>query len=74
MITAVAPHHGTVVPLINWASKPIRNLTVRLDFDVAFTHAHLSSGAPLAHAAAAGGDGAGVFTLSLAVADAIVLR
>ena len=62
------------MPLINWASKPIQNLTVRLDFEVTFTSAHLSSGAALQHAAAADGQGSGVFTLNLDVADAIVLR
>ena len=72
VITAVAPHHGTAVPLINWASKPISNLTVQLNFGVEFSHAHLSSGAALTHSASA--DGATVFSLDLAVADAIVLR
>ena len=72
VITAVAPHHGTAVPLINWASRPISNLTVQLNFGVEFAHAHLSSGAALTRST--GADGATVFSLDLAVADAIVLR
>ena len=73
-IAAVATHHGSAMVLINWASKPIHNLTVELNFDVDFTSAHLSSGAPLMHTPSAAGGAGMFFTLNLDVADAIVLR
>ena len=53
-------------------ASTVPRLVQQLNFGVEFSHAHLSSGAALTHSASA--NGATVFSLDLAVADAIVLR
>lgn len=66
---------GSAIPLINWAGKRVRGLTVTLNFDVApfdAAKATLAKGGPLKVGATA--DGKVVFTLDLELGDAIVLR
>ena len=70
--SVVAPFQGTVLPLINWAGAPVYNLTLRLQFHVAFASAKLGSGHPLTYKRDS--SGCVVFTLDLNIADAIVLR
>ena len=64
---------GTVLPLINWAGKPVANLTLSLQFDIAFTTARRGSGLQLGRRTDPT-TGRAVFTLDLDVADAVVLR
>jgi len=64
---------GTAIPLVNWADKPLRGLSVTLNFTVAFTSAALANGGELAVETLP--DGRTRFTVdALDLGDAIVLR
>jgi hypothetical protein len=63
---------GTAIPLINWAGKPLKGLTVSLHFATPFKSASLARGGKLQ--VARGADGNLSFELDLDLTDAIILR
>jgi len=63
---------GTAIPLINWAGKPLKGLTVTLNFDSPFKTASLARGGKLT--VEHGEDGHMSFELDLELTDAIILR
>jgi hypothetical protein len=69
--TVIESKHGTLIPLINWSSGPVKGLKLRLNLDVPVGKVSLASGKEVR---ATREDGKAVLTLDLDVADALVLR
>jgi hypothetical protein len=63
---------GTVIPVTNWAGKPLVGLNLTLQFDCNFETAALASGGKVVASKTA--SGRSTFALDVDVADAIILR
>lgn len=68
--TVIESPAGTIVPLINWSGKPVKNLEVTIRLPVG-TKATLASGATVNRSSK---DGVTVCSFPLDVADALILR
>jgi hypothetical protein len=69
--TVVQAKQGTLISLVNWTSRPVKGLSVRVAIDVPTAQVSLASGRPVR--ISRDGDWR-VFTLDLDVADALILR
>jgi hypothetical protein len=67
----IESRHGTLVPLVNWSGAPVRRLKVTLRANVAGQECSLAGGGKVGVSSEGGNR---VFTLDLAVADALILR
>ena len=69
--TVLQAKSGTVIPLINWTSHPVKGLQVSVRIPIPTGKVSLASGQPVRMEKQPGGV---VFTLDLDVADALILR
>lgn len=69
--TLIQSPQGTLIPLVNWTSGPIKGLAVSLAADVPKEKATLASGGPVRREQR---DGQAVLILDLDVADVLILR